>query len=313
MTRENFSSEDKNNVQLGQEALEKGNVLLALEIFAGAYQEKQTFYLNRRIVALLDETGDFQEALQYAEEWAEKYLTSLNYFPLYFRLLVKNQLYIQARIALVYWKKKIPAEEGQCIQELADQLQMAEDFAETFESADRIRRLNAFEGINALPAFQQIALVKEMGRLTIKEFTAMAKEMLAEKDLNYFARSSIAEELVKLDAEESFDFLWFSGEVKTFVPAQTFLPGKNLLYQKVLAELTRRLEDDDPSLLENLKEEARVHFAVLFPFAEDYVTSPEEWGEACIESATGNAKAAHPETNKKISLLQAFILSQTLH
>lgn len=306
--------EDKSAAQLGQEAMEAGDFIHALAYFQKAYQEKPSFHLNRRIVRMLMETGQYREGLEATEDWRENYLQSSKALPMYFQLLLQNQQFITAHKLLVGMKRTETLDESQ--QEvLKQQLETAENYAEQFDSISRNQKLAAFRQIAEYPVSQQFHLLKDLECLTLKEYERLAKQVLLNPQMNYFGRIRIVEELVQLKLKEEYAVLWFDETIKKFQPNQLASPEENPTYLEVLHELEAQLENQNPSLLLELKEETRLHFALLYPFAEEYVSNPKTWAKAYIldytQADTGQTEDLL-DAREKISVLQEFMLRQMM-
>ena len=74
------------NVCTGEEALVEHNQIAALENFQQAYQLQQTPPVNQKIVQLLLEMGEADEALALAEAFQETYFENRNSGNLYANL-----------------------------------------------------------------------------------------------------------------------------------------------------------------------------------------------------------------------------------
>lgn len=301
---------EKNDVQLGQEALDSGNQVLALKYFSQAYENKSSFHLNRKIVTLFAELGEYRMALHTAEDYLFRYRNGEKFFGIYFKLLLQNHYYIRARKEL-FRLSHIDPVEPELIVDFLNQLEIAEAYRDQVEGDQR--SIDDFiKEKESLSAAQQLTLEQVLGELTYEKYLVAAKELLQNPKLKYLFRSKILEDLVLLETDQSFDFLYFTGEMKTVNPIKLITPAASSTYQEIIQFLERALENQNPSLLYAVKSVVDLHFAVLFPFADELVVSPRRLANAYLFSNGETQDYSERELKeelKLISKLQDFCLT----
>lgn len=236
----------------GEEALVEHNQIAALENFQQAYQLQQTPPVNQKIVQLLLEMGEADEALALAEAFQETYFENLETAAIYMQIYSQSRHFIEGYILLkqLLQTKKITLAQQKTLEQ---QLMQVEE------------------------AYQQLANIKTSLYLPKPVFVEVAKDLVMNQALSYFAREWFIEELALLQFSEPLTFLWYDNQ-----PQTVLLEGKNgplntPIYSEICTELRNRLENDDPIMLQHLEEEIRLHLAYLYPLAETVISDPTIW------------------------------------
>ncbi len=128
-----------------------------------------------------------------------------------------------------------------------------------------------------LPVYQQLANIKTSLYLPKPVFVEVAKDLVMNQALSYFAREWFIEELALLQFSEPLTFLWYDNQPQTVLLEGKTGPLNTPIYSKICTELRNRLENDDPIMLQHLEEEIRLHLAYLYPLAETVISDPTIW------------------------------------
>lgn len=305
-----FPNNSQRYLELGEEALAAGNQLKALHYFQDSYQLEPSLSLNYLIVNLLLEVGEAKFALQLTNDWHEDYLKNAEYLTVYIQLLLQNHRFLEARKLLK--QSKILSEADQKL--LVQQLNEIESYVQNYEKSKIQDILRQLEEIHKLSSVEQVHLIQHMNKLPFMNYCAAAKKLLFEERLTYLTRTKIVEELVRLGVNETFEMSWFDGETKAFIPAALALPENDRSYLAVKKVLIEKLEHEDPVALAAILEEVRLHFAILYPFASDYVTDAELWGQSYLEdyqisdNEFEEASAEFTEVQRRKEKLKNFLL-----
>lgn len=305
-----FPNNSQRFIQLGEEALVAGDQLKALHYFQESYQLEPSLPLNFLIVNLLLEVGEGQAALQLTNDWQEDYQRDAEYLTVYIQLLLQNRRFLEAR-KLLKQSKNLPEADQRLLRQ---QLNEVETYVQNYEKSKIQNILRQLEEIHKLSSIEQIHLIQQMNQLPFQNYCMAAEKLLLEERLTYLTRTKIVEELVRLGANETFEMRWFDGTVKGFVPRTLGLPENDRSYLAVKQVVIEKLEHENPVALASILEEVRLHFAILYPFAKDYVIDTELWGQSYLEDYQISDKlyqetsADFTEVHKRKEKLKNFLL-----
>ena len=271
-------------IELGQEAVKENNLLEAVNYYEQAYAIRQDFPLNLVLVNMYLETGENEQALSLASEMKEKYFAYLDYLELYIQILIQNHLFIQAHSII---NERILMEQSGEMRKLISlkkKIRHVELMYRQFE-VSKIKELKEeLEHLNTQNYYEQLGIVKKAGQLPQDEFIAIGKKILLDERIHNLVRSWILEELVSLHVKEEIEFLWRDNKKYTVIPASIGGPLDCAAYQRILLFLEKELINDDPILLVDVLEEIRLHFALLYPLADDIIENPKLWAISYIIS-----------------------------
>ncbi|MET3697354.1 hypothetical protein SAMN05877753_105261 [Bacillus oleivorans] len=128
--------------------------------------------------------------------------------------------------------------------------------------------------------FEHLQLFQQDIRPFIKEIDMM----LNEPDRHPFIKSVILHALIEQKYENPISVTKFDKR-KTFVPKDEEGFNGQLFYQNLITLLKEQLEQENPSLLANLKQLIDRHFFILFPFQMEPSGEEEAW--ACAYHLKG--------------------------
>ncbi|WP_347401575.1 hypothetical protein [Candidatus Enterococcus ikei] len=271
-------------IELGQEAVKRDNLIEAVDCFEQAYSIQQDFPLNLVLVNTYLQVGENEQALSLASEMKEKYFAYLDYMELYIQVLIKNNMFIQAHSII---NERILMEQSGEMRKLISlkkKIRHVELMYQQFE-VGKIKELKEeLDCLNAHNYYEQLAIVKKAGKLPQDEFIMIGKKILLDDRVHNLVRSWILEELASLHFKEEVEFLWRDDKKYTVVPATVGTPLDSAAYQRILLFLEKELINDDPILLVDIMEEIRLHFALLYPLADEIIENPRLWAVSYIIS-----------------------------
>jgi len=271
-------------IELGQEAVKRDNLIEAVDCFEQAYSIQQDFPLNLVLVNTYLQVGENEQALSLASEMKEKYFAYLDYMELYVQVLIKNNMFIQAHSII---NERILMEQSGEMRKLISlkkKIRHVELMYQQFE-VGKIKELKEeLDCLNAHNYYEQLAIVKKAGKLPQDEFIMIGKKILLDDRVHNLVRSWILEELASLHFKEEVEFLWRDDKKYTVVPATAGTPLDSAAYQRILLFLEKELINDDPILLVDIMEEIRLHFALLYPLADEIIENPRLWAVSYIIS-----------------------------
>lgn len=271
-------------IELGQEAAKQNDLIEAVAYYEQAYAIKQDFPLNIVLVNMYLEINENEQALSLASEMREKYFSYLDYMEIYIQILIQNHMFIQAHSII---NERILLEKSGEMRKLISLKKKIRHFElmyQQFESVKIKELKEELKQINEHNYYEQLAIVKKAGQLPQEEFVVMGKKILLDERVHKLVRSWILEELVRLHVKEEVEFLWRDNKKYTVIPASVGTPLDSAAYQRILLFLEKELINNDPILLVDIMEEIRLHFAVLYPLADEIIENPRLWAITYIIS-----------------------------
>ncbi|OJH00062.1 hypothetical protein RV18_GL000400 [Enterococcus termitis] len=271
-------------IELGQEAVRFGELKTAVDYFEKAYAIKQDFPLNLVLVNTYLDTKNYEQALCVASEMKECYLEYLDYLEIYILILIKNHLFLQAHSII---NERILMEQSGEMRKLISLKKKIRHFEllyQQFESVKISEVKNELNRLNLCNYYEQLSVVKKSLNLPQDDFIRVGKNLLLDERVHILVRSWILEEFVSLHVKEEVKFLWRDHKTYTVVPATVGTPLDCAAYQRILLFLEKELINVAPILLIDITEEVRLHFALLYPLADQIIKSPKLWAVSYIFS-----------------------------
>ncbi|KAF1298620.1 hypothetical protein BAU15_10865 [Enterococcus sp. JM4C] len=306
-----FPKNVKRYVRLGKLALEDEELLKAVEYFTAAYEMKQDFDVNRLLVTSLVDIGEFDLAFEYADEMRMNYFQAVEYLAIYLQLLLHRRRFIEAT-SMVLTRKKT-AEDPDDVTLLSGYLRQIEHTGRAYQhlEPERIKKtLNDLKKLPLINYHQQMATIKNIEILPTDIFEDLAQKLSNNQQLHQLVRSKVLEELVKIESEKSVDFRWLDGEIYPLIPSTLVLPAATRSYQIISREVERALINDNPSLLLTVTSELKLHFALLFPFADKNIKDSHLWAQSYLDEQGTSIKAEDQEVFQKICQLKQRLQAQ---
>ncbi|MEI5994970.1 hypothetical protein A5880_002558 [Enterococcus sp. 4G2_DIV0659] len=271
-------------IELGQESVKQENLNEAVAYFEQAYAIKQDFPLNLVLSNMYLDIGANEQALSLASEMKEQYLAYLDYLELYIQILIKNHKFIHAHSII---NERILMEQSGEMKKLIclkKKIRHVELMYQQFE-VSKIKELKEeLHYLNEHTYYDQLAIAKKAGQLPQEEFIEISKPILLDEQVHNLVRSWVLEELARLHVKEEIAFLWRDNQKYSVIPAVVGPPLDSAAYQRILLFLEKELINDDPILLVDIMEEIRLHFALLYPRADEIIEDPRLWAVSYIIS-----------------------------
>lgn len=271
-------------IELGQEAIQQNNLLEAIDYFEQAYMIQQDFPLNLVLVNMYLEVGYNEQAFSLAVEMKEEYFAYLDYTELYIQILIKNHMFIQAHSII---NERILMEQSGEMRKLISlkkKIRHVELMYRQFEDVKIKELKEELDCLNTHNYYEQLAIIKKAGKLPQDEFIAIGKKILLNDQVHNLVRSWILEEFVNLHVKEKIEFLWRDNKKYSVIPAVAGTPLDSAAYQRILLFLEKELINDNPILLVDITEEIKLHFALLYPLADEIIENPKLWAVSYIIS-----------------------------
>lgn len=260
----------ENTYQAGLAALEKGDLVEAINCFMATYQAKKTFKVNYLLFETLEKAERYDNAAQIADDYVTDYLKDEAKFLEYVKVMVlAGQIRkIEMTLELVQAFFSEP-------QTKRLQVQFEKTLAEV-RSQEEIETLKKqFKYLGANDVIGQREVFEKTKSLTIKEFEELSQGPLLDPDVHVLLRSAILDELRYLGSEREVEYLSFTKEVSSFIPAALKELTDYLMYQR----LTQLLATDSaitPDLKEAALAEMTLKLQLLYPQLTRPFPEPEK-------------------------------------
>lgn len=260
----------ENTYQAGLAALEKGDLDEAINCFMATYQAKKTFKVNYLLFETLEKAERYDNAAQIADDYVTDYLKDEAKFLEYVKVMVlAGQIRkIEMTLELVQAFFSEP-------QTKQLQVQFEKTLAEV-RSQEEIETLKKqFKYLGANDVIGQREVFEKTKSLTIKEFEELSQGPLLDPDVHVLLRSAILDELRYLGSEREVEYLSFTKEVRSFIPAALKELTDYLMYQR----LTQLLATDSaitPDLKEAALAEMTLKLQLLYPQLTRPFPEPEK-------------------------------------
>ncbi len=273
----------KNYEWYKKEAMERflsGRMEEAIPFFEEAYQLEQDELLNTNYTTALYQAGDYQKAKEIADDKYSFYEQEESLTIFYTAILIKCHLFLQAEQALVFRKKNFPLtntanENWLAIQELLEEEQAKIEL----EKQKKIQYLlKEAYSLGNKPFAEQSAIMKGLEEIPLEPFIEAVKPILSNPYVNGIIKATAIERLAIEQVEGDFDVYWMK-ERRTIQPTLLTSIKNQVIVQEVMALLSERVEQNDPSLYQAMIQEAYLHFFMLYPFIGEVITSPLKWVE----------------------------------
>lgn len=260
----------ENTYQASLAALEKGDLDEAINCFMATYQAKKTFKVNYLLFETLEKAERYDNAAQIADDYVTDYLKDEAKFLEYVKVMVlAGQIRkIEMTLELVQAFFSEP-------QTKRLQVQFEKTLAEV-RSQEEIETLKKqFKYLGANDVIGQREVFEKTKSLTIKEFEELSQGPLLDPDVHVLLRSAILDELRYLGSEREVEYLSFTKEVRSFIPAALKELTDYLMYQR----LTQLLATDSaitPDLKEAALAEMTLKLQLLYPQLTRPFPEPEK-------------------------------------
>lgn len=277
-----FPLNQKRYFQLGQKALEEGQLSLAADHFSASYALKKDFSLNFLLVSTLLEAGRAKEALSYAQEFKEAYEQGRDFLSLYLQCLLENQHFVEAHQIL---NEKMLVAQGSELKKLMEYKRIVRQKEVMHTQLTLDKKNQILEEFLNLPQEDYLTQLKKASlchQLSQEDFFSACEKLFVDERLHYLVKSLLLEELVSLRFAASIPLLYRNQNIR-MVSLKKLAPLRDTpLFQKLMLRLEIELRNLDPILEINLKEELRLSYVLLYPFEKEYILDADAWVKSYI-------------------------------
>lgn len=265
-------------IALGKEAIAMHHMKKAAYFFEEAYHIHADFSLNFLLVGVYLELGEYTVALQIARQMKKEYLSNFTYLEVFVQVLLFNHRFLEAHVII---NEKILAEkESPSMPQLISlkkKIRQRELIYQQLEMHNIAQIQEKLLHLKDCSYLEQLSIIKQSHQLPQEIFLKISKKILMDSSIHYLVRAWILEELYALHVKEKIPFIWQDQTKKEVIPANMEMPLDSLAYQQAHLFLEAELSNVDPILLFNILEEVRIHFVLLYPLADQFVTDPRLW------------------------------------
>ena len=253
-------------VRLWEQGLRKiaeKEFLQAQQLFQTIYQQVPSFECCQKLVEVTQSLGEFKQALAYAEDYLDDFLSNNESFRTYIHLLILDGRYLLARAYLV----ATTLEADTLLAELT-QIEQTQQWLQAGHASDlamKERQLDQWEA--AMRPVGQQEWARWTQQVTQFDFQTIGKNYLSQAR-NPFLIPKIIEELVKIGTSGVYEIQGQTMAVETLVLPQKMpfvMEGLSYLQQKALA---------NPQLEELVQAEWQAHCALMYPFLPNPESAP---------------------------------------
>jgi hypothetical protein len=226
----------------------------------------------------------YYDALEITDDFREDYEQNLDYLALVIQLMMLNEKFVDAHKLINHQMLKKKPDEMERLVRFKNEVHHMELVAEKKRAEHQARIFQEVMKMPERPASEQFALTAMSKELSEEEFIAVAKILLINPDVQVLAKSWFLQELSDIGVPDEVQFLWMNGETRSVKPDEIGQPDESESFVAVKHLLAEKLANDDPILLDNLKQEVTLQFAVLYPFSDEVVVDPVVWAAAIIDT-----------------------------
>lgn len=282
--KEGHEMDNKRNdlVKQGNEAFESHKWKEAIYFFGQASQLENTFDVNKKIVVSLLKIGLFDDAVDQASIFYDKYLENKDDATFLFNILIESEEFL-----LTYQFLEIVEEPGYKvldeinIQQIYAQLSAQEkNFNEehTKEIEDQKKELMS---LVTMQAGVQASKIRNMKYLPMSHFLEISENLLLNPYLHPLFKNEIIENLVKLKINEEYSISFF-GELRKFNPSKLRTLMFTSQYMEARKLLLNKLSDYDDYESNLIMSEFSLYISMSYPFVEDIISNAGDWIEVYL-------------------------------
>ncbi|WP_423189502.1 hypothetical protein ACO1PF_00885 [Alkalibacterium sp. f15] len=264
--------------------LREGNVEKAIIQMKKAYAIKEEESLNILLVSSLLQMGQYQEALEMANEKSYFYESDEKRLLIYVEILIENNQFLQAEkhikdslssSAIKYndsWSR---------LQEKLDQSKRQQDENKRKAEEKTVKELYSLASLNTM---EQFAKIEDIYTLPNEKLEEVAPHVFVNPYVHPLVRGTLFSLLAERGIDKKYSYLWFD-ETEEINPGDITAIEDN----PTVNELTNILNDklmQNPSLYQLVKNEIDTLFLMLYPFEEKVIKrdTAEDWVNSVIQT-----------------------------
>ena len=281
---------NQQKINQAKEALRKHESKAAIKLLEPFMDQEVTFEVNCLYVQALLAQQRYSKAYQEALVYERQYLQSSKTLGVWIDVLVHNQLFIPARLAISYHRQQLAP---QLLAKYEQVIEQQEQQYQQNQSQTIQQTLKNFYHIGDQPYWNQEEAFTAADRLPLTEYVQGAQFVLRDPFANPLLRGTIMHTLVELGCEKSMKLIWLNGKELTVIPAGVQNPEHEGLIQNLYHDLEQRLGNDNPTDYKNYLQQLQLQMLVLYPFENLAITDPSAWIDVLLDNQKNYQDEAH--------------------
>ncbi len=217
-----------------EKALRDENYSLAVELFSSLYSEQKSARENFFLVKALAGTGQFEAALEIAQEYMNSYLAEDQRLVFYIYIAVNAKQTLKVYQLLESLKPYMTEEESQLFYGKLD-LEVKRFYEQNNRSVTKQKKQLQYLGL-ASP-LEQRKIAKEANALTYQDFIDSVKPALIDENVHPLVRASFLNDLRLLNVSEKVAYLPFLRDKLILCPKELQGIQETKLFKSYAAQL----------------------------------------------------------------------------
>lgn len=269
------SLSQQNLLKLALEDEAKGHLESAIQNLEEALNFGHNNEITVKLCALYRKTKREDQAYTLIKEEPDLFSNKEVYFE-YLKILKANHFYIEKEQLARLLNKKIPI---------------------LIESVNIQKQNQIIKEIRSKTQITQMDYQKLM-KLDLVNFKSFAQSVLLDPSQSFALRLALCEDLVKLKLDKTIQ-VWVLGEVKGFIPKNSFLLEKDPIFQEIIAAVADRFKHN-PSQLTLILGEMNLVLGSIYPFLNEFIDNPDSFVKDLLEYLTYGKTAGENDLIQKI-------------
>ncbi|MDO1605314.1 hypothetical protein Q2T76_04490 [Lactobacillus sp. YT155] len=301
-----MNNEQEELIEKGNAAYDDRNWVEAVNYFGQASIISNNFEINKKIVDSLVHLGRFEDGVEQASIYFDKYLETNEDTKFLFELLIAAHEFLLAHQFLAVIKSHsefVLDSEDQLL--ISQNLQQEENAFEHEHSEELANQAKELMSLVTMQEGVQANKIQNMKQLPIKIYLEVVPNILLNPYLHPLFKTEIIENLVKLKLEDTYS-MSFYGELREFMPSKLktlmfspeFLQARNLLQEKLTD-----YDDYESGLILN---EFLLYLSLTYPFTSEIITNMDEWIEVYLDMREGQTVANSGENEEIVTWINRF-------
>lgn len=285
-------------IQDSRQLLAEGKVQSVIDKLASVCQtNKVPFELHTIYVQALLSAQQYREAYQEALHYEPQYQQDRQSLNLWIEILIKNGLFIPARIALTHFKNQSDANQQ------FNQIENAENQIKRNQPETIKQKLRNFYHIGDQKLWQQRTSLADADELPLSDYLTGAQFALRDPFAKPIIRSAILQTLSDLKIAEPIKFIWIDGQTYQIIPSKIQDLMEMDSVNQSLKILNNKLGHNDPIAYQNAMNRFKLQCLIIYPFVNQTIKNPEVWVAALLNDSAGINLRKFQEASKTQRLI----------
>ncbi|HIZ96902.1 MAG TPA: hypothetical protein H9803_09425 [Candidatus Ligilactobacillus excrementavium] len=217
-----------------EKALRDENYSLAVELFSSLYSEQKSARENFFLVKALAGTGQFEAALEIAQEYMNSYLAEDQRLVFYIYIAVNAKQALKVYQLLESLKPYMTEKESQLFYGKLD-LEVKRFYEQNNRSVTKQKKQLQYLGL--VSPLEQRKIAKEANALTYQDFIDSVKPALIDENVHPLVRASFLNDLRLLNVSEKVAYLPFLRDKLILCPEELQGIQETKLFKNYAAQL----------------------------------------------------------------------------